>query len=86
MLNLSLGFKIIAFVIVIFVVFAYLNFKAEKRQMMEQSKRTAEFLSIAIYSSLGDAMLGGPDKTQKVQKILENYGSVAEIEIGRAHV
>ncbi len=78
MFNLSLGFKIIAFVIVIFVIFAYLNFRAEKGQMIEQSKRTAELLSIAIYSSLEEAMLEG--KTEKVQKMIEKLGGVEEIE------
>ncbi|MFC1713889.1 ATP-binding protein [Candidatus Poribacteria bacterium] len=80
MFNLSLGFKIIAFVIVIFIAFAYFNFRAEKKQTMERSKRTAELLSIAIYGSLSEAMLEGPGKTQKVQKMLESYGSVEEID------
>ena len=80
MLEQSLAFKIAVFVILIFVVFTCLNSKAEEGQVMRKSKRMAELLSIAIYRELGEAMIDGEGKMQKVQIIIENYGSVEEIE------
>jgi PAS domain S-box-containing protein len=75
----SLTLRIIAFVAVIFIIFAYFTFKAEERQMMMESKRMAEILSIAIYRGLSDEMLEGEDKMQKIQEMIEGYASVDEI-------
>lgn len=78
-LDQSLTLRIIAFVAVIFAVFAYFTFKAEERQMMMESKRMAELLSIVINKGLSDEMLEGEGKMQKVQKMVESYASLEEI-------
>jgi hypothetical protein len=75
----SLTLRIIAFVAVIFAIFAYFTFKLEEKQMMMESKRIAELLSIAIYKGLSDEMLEGEGKMQKIQEIIEDYASVEEI-------
>ncbi|MDQ1328130.1 MAG: two-component system, NtrC family, sensor histidine kinase AtoS [Candidatus Poribacteria bacterium] len=78
MLNQSLSLKIILFVIVILAIFAYVNFKAEEKQMMLNSRQTAKLLSSVIDSGLNEAMIEG--KTYKVQKMIESYRAIENID------
>jgi len=73
----SFGLKIIVFVIAILAVYAYVDFKIEEKQILDSSKQTAELLSISINTGLSEAMVEG--KAYKVQKMIESYGSVKNI-------
>ncbi len=78
----SLSFKIIVSVgivlIIAFAIFAYAYLQIEEKQMLAKSKHMAEFLASVIHKGLTEAMLEG--KTDKVQKMVENYGRLQEID------
>ena len=82
MFKQSLGFKIIVLVGIVligaFTIFVYTYLKVEEKQMLAKSKRMAELLARAIHESLSEAMLAG--KTDKVQKMIESYGPIEEID------
>ena len=81
MFRRSLGLKIIALVIAAFAIFAYVSLKTEERQIQVRAEQMVKLLANTIYSGLSQVMLeGGPDKAQRVQQEIENYGLVEEID------